>query len=125
MIWLSPASGTKECSIYFDIRDIDLQCSGAESTGVIRGLIGDGSCEFWGEVFLGDEEYAQILPVWSESGGIESFSDAVDQSLLLEQMLSEVKSLLQRMNSARECNQLFAGVSRKSTEYCPTHHLAA
>ncbi|MEA3362654.1 MAG: hypothetical protein U9Q61_05225 [Thermodesulfobacteriota bacterium] len=125
MIWLSPASGTNECSIYFDIRDIDLQCSGVESTGVIRGLIGDGTCELWGEVFLGDKEFAQILPVWTEAGVIESFSDAVDQSLLLQQMLSEVKSLLQRMNSVRECNQLFAWVSRKSTEYCPTHHLAA
>lgn len=125
MIWLSPASGTNECSIYFDIRDIDLQCSGVESTGVVRGLIGDGTCELWGEVFLGHEEFAQILPVWIETGVIESFPDAVDESLLLQQMLSAVKDMLQGVGSIREYNHFFERLSDQPAEYCPTHHLAA
>jgi len=53
MIWLSPTSGIEECSIYFEIRDIDLKCRGDVTSGVVRGLLGDGSCELWGEVFLG------------------------------------------------------------------------
>ena len=56
MIWLSPTSGTEECSIYFDIRDIDLQWRENVTSGVVRGLLGDGSRELWGEVFLGAEE---------------------------------------------------------------------
>ena len=97
MIWLSPTNGTEECSIYFEIRDIDLQLRSGVTSGVVRGLLGDGACEFWGEVFLGDDESAQILPVWTEGGNIEFFSAAVDETLLLQQMLVEVKTLLPEM----------------------------
>ena len=70
MIWLSPTNGTNDCSIYFEIRDIDLQCHGNVTSGVVRGLLGDGYCELWGEVFLGSVEYAQILPVWTAYSGV-------------------------------------------------------
>ncbi len=101
MIWLSPTSGTEECSIYFDIRDIDLKWHENTTSGVVRGLLGDGLRELWGEVFLGAEESAQILPVWTDSGEVESFSAAVDESLLLRQMLTEVKILLPNMENIR------------------------
>ncbi|MEE4253417.1 MAG: hypothetical protein V2I50_05175 [Desulfuromusa sp.] len=125
MIWLSPANGTKECSIYFDIRDIDLQFSEGRSTGIVRGLVGNGSCELWGEVFLGHKEFAQILPVWTETGVMESFSDEVDETLLLHEMLSAVKNMLLRVGSIRE-NISYNSVQNSEVSAHPlTHHLAA
>ena len=99
MIWLSPASGTEECNIYFEIRDIDLQHHGDITSGVVRGLLGDGLCELVGEVFLGTEESAQILPIWDESGNVEFFPAVVDESLLLQQMVAEVKILLPKLDN--------------------------
>ena len=99
MIWLSPASGTEECNIYFEIRDIELKRHGDITSGVVRGLIGDGLCELVGEVFLGVDESAQILPLWDESGFIESFPAVVDESLLLQQMVAEVKTLLPKLEN--------------------------
>ncbi|SEA06787.1 hypothetical protein SAMN05660420_01098 [Desulfuromusa kysingii] len=125
MIWLSPASGTKECSIYFDIRDIDLQRSEGKSTGVIRGLVGDGSCELWGEVFLGQREYAQVLPLWTESGEVESFSDEVDESLLLQEMLTAVKGLQFSVGSSRHDLSLCEHANIEFSTPSPTDCLAA
>ena len=125
MIWLSPANGTKECSIYFDIRDIDLQSSAGRSTGVVRGLVGNGSCELWGEVFLGQREFAQILPVWTESGTIESFPDEVDETLLLQEMLSAVKHLLHKVGSIRESISSNSVQNSGFSAHPLTHHLAA
>jgi len=125
MIWLSPANGTKECSVYFDIRDIDVQLSEGRSTGVVRGLVGDGSCELWGEVFLGKKEFAQILPVWTETGAIESFSDEVDEVLLLQEMLSAVKSLLLKVGSIRENIASNMQQNLEFSAHSLTHHLAA
>lgn len=124
MIWLSPANGTKECSIYFDIRDIDLQCSGDRSTCVVRGLLGDGFCELLGEVSLGGRDFAKILPVWSETGVLESFSDAVDEDLLQQEMLSAVKDLLHTLVSIKDYSSSFEQVFDISV-HCPNYHLAA
>ena len=125
MIWLSPTSGTEECSIYFEIRDIDLKCCGDVISGVVRGLLGDGSCELWGEVFLGAEESAQILPVWTESGEVESFSAAVDESLLQQQMLSEVKILLQKIDTMRDHSPVGRRLNSGLSKDCPACNLAA
>ncbi|WP_321370282.1 hypothetical protein [uncultured Desulfuromusa sp.] len=125
MIWLSPANGTKECSIYFDIRDIDLQYSEGQSIGVVRGLVGDGSCELWGEVFLGRREFAQILPLWTESGKIETFSEDVDESLLLQEMLSIVKNLQFMVGSSKENLSSFMHQSLELTSQSQAHCLAA
>ncbi len=125
MIWLSPTSGTEECSIYFEIRDIDLKCRGDVTSGVVRGLLGDGSCELWGEVFLGHDESAQILPVWTESGEVESFSAAVDEPLLQQQMLSEVKILLQKIDTMRDHNPVDHRFNSGLSKDCPVCNLAA
>ncbi|MCD6580732.1 MAG: hypothetical protein J7K90_02920 [Desulfuromusa sp.] len=125
MIWLSPTNGTNDCSIYFEIRDIDLQCHGNVTSGVVRGLLGDGYCELWGEVFLGSVEYAQILPVWTDSGEIESFSAAVDESLLQQQMLSEVKTFLQKMDNMGDHSPTDDRLSSDFSEPDPACHLAA
>lgn len=120
MIWLSPESGIKECSIYFDIRDIDLQFTEGETTGLVCGLVGDGSCELWGEVFLGPREFAQILPVWTESGAIESFSAEVDETRLLQEMLAVVKNLPLGAGSTKDYNSPFMQPSPKFAAHCPT-----
>lgn len=125
MIWLSPTSGTNNCSIYFEIRDIDLQCHGDINSGVVRGLLGDGYCELWGEVFLGSVEYAQILPVWTESGEVESFSTAVDESLLQQQMLSEVKIFLQKLDNTGDHSPADDRPSSDFSEPAPACNLAA
>ena len=125
MIWLSPTSGTEECSIYFEIRDIDLQCRGDVTSGVVRGLLGDGSLELWGEVFLGAVESAQILPVWTEAGEVESFSAAVDESLLLEQMLAEVKALVPKVENIGNYSQSLDWQRSASADRCPVNNLAA
>ncbi len=97
MIWLSPMTGTKECSIYFDIRDIDLRRTGKTTEGVVRGLLGDGQRELWGEVCLSKNSHAQILPLWGDDGQIETFDDSVDESLLQSQLLAAVESLFARI----------------------------
>jgi len=125
MIWLSPASGTAECSIYFEIRDINLQCCGDVTSGVVRGLLGDGSRELWGEVFLGAAEPAQILPVWTETGEGESFSAAVAESLLLQQMLAEVKTLIPGIGNIGNYNPSPVWQKTDPVECCPDHNLAA
>lgn len=95
MIWLSPTHAAHENSIYFDIRDIDLQYHGDFISGMVRGLIGDGFCEIWSEVALGQAESAQFLPLWSDDGRIESLSGITDESLLQKQLIEEVKIFLQ------------------------------
>ena len=125
MIWLSPTSGTEECSIYFEIRDIDLKCRGDVTSGVVRGVLGDGACELLGEVFLGRDESAQILPVWTENGEVESFSAAVDEPLLQQQMLSEVKMLLQKLDTIRDHNPIGYRLNSGLSKDCPACNLAA
>lgn len=125
MIWLSPASGTEECNIYFEIRDIDLQRHGDITSGVVRGLLGDGLCELVGEVFLGAEESAQILPLWDESGSVESFPAIVDESLLLQQMLAEVKTLLPEIENIGNDHRSPDWQNPDTVGSCLTHHLAA
>ena len=95
MIWLSPTHATHESSIYFDIRDIDLQYHGDFISGMICGLIGDGCCEIWSEITLGQIESAQFLPLWAEDGRIEYPSGIIDECLLQKQLIEEVKIFLQ------------------------------
>jgi len=93
MIWLSPMAGTEEGSVYFEIRDIALQPTGSGTEGVIRGLLGDGQQEIWGEVQLGHQAEARILPCWTEDGQVEALSVSVDEELLKEQLLDAVQKL--------------------------------
>lgn len=94
MIWLSPMAGTEEGSIYFDIRDIVLQRTTSGHKGLIRGLLGDGALELWGEIYLGHSSKVQILPQWTDDGQVESFSAAIDESLLKIQLLAEVEKVV-------------------------------
>lgn len=94
MIWLSPMAGTAEGSIYFDIRDITVKRTGNGTVGTVCGLLGDGQRELWGEVSLGSSPQVHILPLWTDEGQIESFPASVDESLLKEQLLEVVRSLL-------------------------------
>lgn len=94
MIWLSPAAGKQECSLYFDLRDIELRRTGQGLEGAARGLIGDGQCELWAEIEFGQTAKVQILPLWSEDGVVEGFDDSVDETLLAEQLLASLKELL-------------------------------
>ncbi len=68
MIWLSPMTGTEEGSVYFEIRDIALQHLGNKRNGLIRGLLGDGQREIFGEVQLGNNPQVRIIPVWTDAG---------------------------------------------------------
>lgn len=94
MIWLSPSTGTEESSVYFDIRDVKLKYHGDWVSGEIRGLIGDGAAEIWGEVVFGAEETARLLPWWREDGEIESLAVDIDEALLLRRLLEETKLFL-------------------------------
>lgn len=93
MIWLSPMAGTEEGSVYFDIRDIALQQTDNGTDGLIRGLLGDGQREIWGEVQLGKNAQVRILPWWTDDGQVESFSAAIDEELLKQQLLEAVQKL--------------------------------
>ncbi len=99
MIWLSTLAGTQERSIYFDIRDIDLRRTGNATEGVIRGLLGDGHRELWGEVFLGTVPRVQILSEWSADGEVEGFDAEIDESLLKQQLLAAVQSVFSRIGT--------------------------
>jgi hypothetical protein len=94
MIWLSPTQGIHESSVYFDIRDIDLQYHGDFVSATVSGLVGDGSCEIWGEVFLGHDDSAHFLPMWTENGEVETLSGVIDEVLLQKQLVDEVKIFL-------------------------------
>jgi hypothetical protein len=90
MIWLAPMAGTSECSIYFDIRDIDVRQTGNGTEGMVRGIVGDGRSEFWGEISLGESRQVNILPFWEDEGKPASFDDAVDLFLLKTQLAESV-----------------------------------
>jgi len=90
MIWLAPMAGTRECSVYFDIRDIDVHRTGNGTEGVVRGILGDGRNEFWGEVTLGESRQVEILPFWDEGEQSTPFDEAVDLMILKTQLADSV-----------------------------------
>ena len=90
MIWLSPMAGTEECSVYFDIRDIGVRRTGSTTEGVVSGIIGDGSCELWGEVTLGEKSQVNILPFWDEGEPPGSLDEAIDLASLKTQLAEAV-----------------------------------
>ena len=125
MIWLSTLAGTQECSIYFDIRDIDLRRTGNATEGVIRGLLGDGRRELWGEVFLGDAPRVQILPEWNDGGEVEGFDAEIDESLLKQQLLATVQKVFSRVGTLLSFDLLPAENSAHYTAQKESSHLAA
>lgn len=125
MIWLSPMAGTEEGSVYFDIRDIALQQTDHGTDGLIRGLLGDGQREIWGEVQLGEKPQARILPLWTDEGQVESLSAAIDEELLKEQLLEAVQKLFATIGgwAASNCPNRGNHHSPNNQENC--HWLAA
>jgi hypothetical protein len=99
MIWLLTTAGTQECSIYFEIRDIEVRHTGSGSEGVVRGLLGDGLRELWGEVFLGETPGVQILSEWNDAGEVEGFDETVDEALLKQQLLASVQKVFSRIGN--------------------------
>lgn len=91
MIWLATAEASPARNFYFEIRDVALNYRGDQPTGIIRGIVGDGCCELWSEIELGPREQVRILPVLSETGALESFAGEIDEEVLAEQILSEIK----------------------------------
>ena len=94
MIWLSPNSGVRQRSVYFDVRDIAIHRNGGSVEGLIQGLLGDGQQELWGEVTLGREPRVNILPTWSEENGVETFDEALDEADLKRQLLGALNQAL-------------------------------
>ena len=97
MIRLSPMAGAEEVSVYFEIRDIALQPTGKGTEGMIRGLLGDGQREIWAEVRLGENPRADILPLWTEDGQVETL--AVDEQQLKQQLLVAVQEVFSTVAS--------------------------
>lgn len=108
MIWLSPATGTEEVNVYFEIRDIALQPTGDGAEGLIRGLLGDGQREIWGEVQLGRNAEVRILPCWNDEGEVESLTEAVDEDVLKSQLLEAVQKLFATVDAWSQAHQPFA-----------------
>ena len=99
MIWFA-AINIYNHGLYFQIRDMELQCRGNGVSGVVRGIVGDGSQEFLGEVYLGEQEHAQLLPVYNDDSRVESFPDTIDEPTLLRQLLTEVKKYVEPIGSS-------------------------
>lgn len=95
MIWLSSPQGNSERSIYFDIRNIDLAWQERRPSGSVRGVIGDGGSEIWGEVRLGPEDSVQLLPVWHENGDLETLADGLDADLLALELVTATRGFLE------------------------------
>ncbi|HEY5673903.1 MAG TPA: hypothetical protein VIR78_09380 [Malonomonas sp.] len=116
MIWLSTLAGTQECSIYFEIRDIEVRRTGSGAQGVVRGLLGDGRRELWSEVFLGETPEVQILPEWSDAGEVEGFDAALDEALLKQQLLVSVQKIFSRIGRMASFEPPYAVHSEQQTE---------
>ena len=125
MIWLSTMAGTQLCSIYFEIRDIEIRRTGTATEGVVRGLLGDGRCELWSEVFLGDAPRAQILPQWTDAGQVEGLDVAIDESELQQQLLTAVQSVFAQFRTLPALGGLTTATNENSRSQKLNGFLAA
>ena len=100
MIWLSSANELEARSLYFDIRNIDLHSHGDSISRVVRGVLGDGAWEIWGEVHCGEQESVQLLPVWTDSGEVISVPEDIDDIELGKALQQAVNSYLQEQPPA-------------------------
>lgn len=125
MVWLSSNCGSSQYSLYFDIRDVDLKYQNGMISGVVSGLVGNGVCENWGEVFLGGNESAQILPYWDDSGEIEQLTDYLDEEVLLDQLIREAKTYLKRSDIINSLNTVVQQQQESLALSCQDDKLAA
>lgn len=109
MIWLAPIVGTLEGSVYFDIRDIDVRRTGSGTEGVVGGIVGDGCCEFWGEVSLGGSQQVNILPFCDEEECLLRFEESVDLYALKKQLAESVSKVFSRIGQPSTDDRLQQG----------------
>jgi|GEM_PF-3038305 len=125
MVWLSSNCGSNQCNLYFDIRDVDLKYQNGVLSGVVSGLVGNGVCENWGEVFLGTQESARILPYWDETGEIEQLTDYLDEKDLCDQLILEAKSYLKHSDIISSLNLVVEQQQESLALSCQGEKLAA
>lgn len=94
MVWLSTPTGSIQYELYFDIRDVKLAYQDRSVVAVVCGLVGDGVQEDWGEVILGAQDSARILPCWAGSDKIECLTDHVDEQLLQQELIDAAREYL-------------------------------
>ncbi len=100
MIWLSALNGAEGYSSYFDVRELDIRCRNRTCSGLVSGIVGVGSLEFWGDIRIGQEDSVQLLPICSDDGMVETIPDGVDQQQLQRELLAEVRDLLQGLENS-------------------------
>lgn len=125
MIWLATADVSPAQNFYFEIRDVALNYAGHAPFGIVRGIVGDGCRELWSEVELGHREQARILPVLSETGEIESFDGDIDEDLLAEQILEEVKARFLRSAPQQRCGISLDAVRETGAQWRTSQREAA
>ncbi len=96
MIWLPASEYSEEQNSYFDIRDMDIRYRNQAYAGRVSGVLGIGPVEFWTEVRIGEEEDIQVLPVYHDSGEVESVPDSVDLNELHRVLRDEVNRILEQ-----------------------------
>ncbi len=101
MIWLSALNGAEGYSSYFDVRELDIRCRNRTCSGLVSGIVGVGSLEFWGDIRIGQEDSVQLLPICSDDGMVETIPDRVDQQQLQRELLAEVRDLLQGLENSK------------------------
>ena len=121
MIWLSALNGAEGYSSYFDVRELDIRCRNRTCSGLVSGIVGVGSLEFWGDVRVGKEDSVQLLQIYNDDGVIETIPDGVDQQLLQRELLAEIKSLLEGFENAEFTpvpRRWHSGVAEKTQKDC-------
>lgn len=94
MVWLSSVSTTCGSSFYFDMRFADVVTSNGMMGMLVRGVVGDGHCENWADVFIGEEACVTILPNWNDDGELEMLNVGDDEAGLHAQMQSAARGYL-------------------------------
>jgi hypothetical protein len=125
MVWLSSNCGSNQYNLYFDIRDVDLKYQNGIISGVVSGLVGNGVCENWGEVFLGTNESVRILPYWDGTGEIEQLTDYLDEEVLRDQLIYEAKTYLKRSDIISSLNLVVQQQQESLALSCRDEKLAA
>lgn len=125
MVWLSSNCGLGQYSLYFDIRNVDINYQDGMVSGVVSGLVGNGVCENWGEVFLGVNESARILPYWDGTGEVEQLTDYVDEMGLQAELIGEAKNYLKRSDIVNSLNAVVRQQQESLTARCQDEKLAA
>ena len=100
MIWFPTFEQNFTQNCYFDVRDVDIRYRYKTFNGMVTGVLGIDSDEFYTEITIGPEYDIQIFPVWNDDGQIENIPDTVNQEELKVALAAEVKKLLPGMRAS-------------------------